>query len=323
MSDPAAARFRSGLAFGLVAYAWWGLVPLYFSALGAHGVPAKEILAHRITWSLPVMVVITAVTGGWGDLFRVLRNRKLVLTLLLSSTLLAVNWLLYIYATVTNRVPEASLGYYMMPLVNAALGTLVLGEKLRPAHFPALALVAIGVAIPCIVGGYFPWLAISLTVSFGLYGLVRKQVAVESATGLTVETLLMLPVSLTALAYLWAVGENHMGGELGLSALIAFSGIVTVVPLITFTLSIRRLPLLAVSFIQFLSPTIQLILAVFVLKHSVEAGFPAAFACVFAAVLIFIGDAVWQARAKKRRANRERIDEQEGITVRLSVAGRK
>jgi chloramphenicol-sensitive protein RarD len=307
VSDPAAARFRSGLGFGLIAYSWWGLVPLYFSALGASGVPAKEILAHRITWSLPVMVAITAVVGGWGDLFRVLRNRKLVLTLLVSSTLLAVNWLLYIYATVTNRVPEASLGYYMMPLVNAALGTVVLGERLRPAHFPALALVAIGVAIPCIVGGYFPWLAISLTVSFGLYGLVRKQVAVESATGLTVETLLMLPVSLAALAYLWAVGENHMGGELGLSALIAFSGIVTVVPLITFTLSIRRLPLLAVSFIQFLSPTIQLILAVFVLKHAVEPGFPAAFACVFAAVLIFVGDAVWQARAKNRKRRHEPV----------------
>ncbi|MBA4188616.1 MAG: EamA family transporter RarD [Planctomycetaceae bacterium] len=301
VSDPAAAKFRSGLVFGLIAYSWWGLVPLYFSALQAFGMPAWEILAHRITWSLPIMIAITAVVGGWSDLYRVLRNRKLVLTLLLSSVLLAVNWLLYIYATVTNRVPEASLGYYMMPLVNAALATVFLGEKLRPAHYPALALVAIGVAIPCIVGGYFPWLALSLTVSFGCYGVVRKQVAVESITGLTVETLLLLPISLGFLGYLWSINENHMGQELGLSALIAFSGIVTVVPLITFTLSIRRLPLLAVSFIQFLSPTIQLILSVVVLNHAVEEGFPAAFACVFAAVLIFVGDALWQVRARKRQ----------------------
>jgi len=263
--------------------------------------PAWEILAHRITWSLPIMIAITAIVGGWKDLFRVLRNRKLVLTLLLSSLLLAVNWLLYIYATVTNRVPEASLGYYMMPLVNAALATAFLGEKLRPAHYPALALVAIGVAVPCIAGGFFPWLAISLTISFGCYGLVRKQVAVESITGLTVETLLMLPVSLVFLGYLWSINENHMGSELGLSALIAFSGIVTVVPLLTFTLSIRRLPLLAVSFIQFLSPTIQLILAVLVLNHPLVEGSLTAFACVWAAVLIFVGDTLWQVQAKRYR----------------------
>jgi chloramphenicol-sensitive protein RarD len=299
VSDPAAAKFQSGLVYGLIAYLWWGLVPLYFSALQSFGMPAWEILAHRITWSLPIMFVLTALLGGWGDLFRVLRNRRLVLTLLLSSTLLAVNWLLYIYATVTNRVPEASLGYYMMPLVNAALATLFLGEKLRPAHYPALSLVAVGVAIPCIAGGYFPWLAISLTVSFGCYGVVRKKVPVESTTGLTVETLLLLPLSAAFLVYLWSIGENHMGEELGLSALIAFSGIVTVVPLLTFTLSIRRLPLLAISFIQFLSPTVQLILAVLVLNHELVEGFPAAFACVFAAVLIFVGDAVRQVYAAK------------------------
>ena len=298
MSDQAAARFRSGLIFGLVAYGWWGLVPLYFAALPA-GMPAGEILAHRITWSLPILLVLTAIVGGWADLYRVLRNRRLVLTLLLSSTLLAINWLLYIFATVTHRVPEASLGYYMMPLVNAALATLVLGEKLRPAHYPALALVAIGVAVPAIIGGYFPWLAISLTVSFGLYGLVRKRVPVESMTGLTVETLLMLPASLAFLVYLWATGENHMGSDLGVNALIAFSGVVTVVPLLTFTLSIRRLPLLAVGFLQFLSPTIQLILAVTVLNHGLAPGARAAFACVWAAVLIFVGDAVWQARARR------------------------
>ena len=147
-----AARFRSGLIFGLIAYLWWGLVPLYFAALKAEaaGIGAGEILAHRITWSLPIMFVLVSAVGGWADLFRVLRDRRLVLVLLLSSTLLAINWLLYIYATVTDRVAEASLGYYMMPLVNAALATWFLGERLRPAHYPALALVAVGVVIPII-----------------------------------------------------------------------------------------------------------------------------------------------------------------------------
>lgn len=292
-----ATRFRSGVVFGLIAYLWWGLVPLYFASLKSHDVPAWEILAHRITWSLPLMLGLTAITGGWTDLFRVLRNRRLVLVLLLSATLLAVNWLLYIYATVTNRVAEAGLGYYMLPLVNAALATFFLRERLRPLHYPALALVAIGVAIPFLASGAFTWLAVALPVSFGFYGLVRKQVPVESSTGLTVETILLLVPSMGYLTYLWSTDANHMGSDWNLNGLIAFSGIVTVVPLLTFTLSIRRLPLLAISFIQFLSPTVQVLIAVAVLGEKLNAANIAAFACVWLAVAVFVADAVRQTRA--------------------------
>ena len=295
------ARYRSGLLFGLLAYGWWGLVPLYFVQLKYADVPAEEILAHRIVWSLPIVLAVTAAVGGWADLFRVLRSRRLVLTLLASSTLLAVNWLLYIYATVTDRVAEASLGYFMMPLVNAALATAFLGEKLRPAHYPALTLVALGVAIPSAWAGYFPWLAVSLTVSFGIYGAIRKTVPVESVTGLTVESLLLLPPSLGFLVYLSAAGQNHFGASGSLNGLIAFSGVVTVVPLLAFTLSIRRLPLLAVSFLQFLSPTVQMLLAVAVLGEVLTPEKVAAFVCVWVAVLIFVGDALWQARAMRRK----------------------
>jgi len=294
-----AARFRSGLIFGLVAYIWWGLVPLYFAALTNHHVPAWEILAHRIVWSLPMMLALTAVIGGWGDLFRVLRDRKLVLTLLLSSTLLAANWLLYIYATVTNRVIEASLGYYMMPLVNAAFATLFLSERLRPAHYPALVLVAMGVAIPFIASGTFTWLAVALPITFGFYGLVRKMAPVEGTTGLTVETLLLLPPSLGYLVVLWLAGQNHMGANWRLNALIAASGIITVVPLLTFTLSLRRLPLLVLSFMQFLSPTVQMVIAVVVLHETLSPAMIAAFVCIWLSVTIFIGDAAWQVRARR------------------------
>ena len=298
-----AAKFRSGLAFGLIAYLWWGLVPLYFAALAAFGVPAWEILAHRIAWSLPIMLLLTTAVAGWGDVVRVLRSRKLVLTLLLSSTLLALNWLVYIYATVTGRVVEASLGYYMMPLVNAALAPIFLGEKLRPAQLPALALVALGVAIPFVWKGNFTWIAVALPITFGLYGLVRKKVAVESMTGLTVETLLMLAPSLGFLLYLSALGQNHMTpNDWRLNALIAFSGVVTVVPLLTYTLSLRRLPLLAVSFIQFLSPKVQMIIAVTWLGESLTPERLAALICVWLAVVIFIGDALWQARKHQRAA---------------------
>ena len=194
MSDIRRRRFRSGLIFGLIAYLWWGLVPLYFAALASdRNVPAWEILAHRITWSLPIMLVLTAAIGRVGrPVPRPPQSAGSFCTLLLSSLLLAINWLLYIYATVTNRVTEASLGYYMMPLVNAALATIFLKEKLRPAHYPALALVAIGVAIPFVAAGTSPGSRSrcrSRSASTGWCGRWRRS---RATTGLTVETLLML-----------------------------------------------------------------------------------------------------------------------------------
>jgi len=303
-----ASHYRSGLLFGLFAYIWWGLVPLYFDALKDAGVPAWEILAHRILWSLPVVLICTALTGNWLEVFEVLRSRRLMLTLLLSALLLTCNWMLYIYAAVSDRVTEASLGYFMMPLVNAALATLFFKEKLRPAHYPALALIAASVAIPSIVGGYLPWLAVSLTVSFGLYSLVRKKAPVDSLTGLTVESLLLLLPSAAYLLYLSAQGRNHMGPNWSTNGLIMFSGIVTVVPLLAFNISIRRIPLLAVSFLQFLSPTTQLLLAIYVIKReTLTPAMLAAFACVWSAVAIFVADALWQARSRRSAPREETV----------------
>jgi chloramphenicol-sensitive protein RarD len=302
VSDPAAAQYRSGLVYGLVAYLWWGLVPLYFAALKDSDVAPWEILAHRITWSLPIIGLLTVLVGGGTELMRVLRSRRLVLVLLASSVFLAVNWLLYICATATNCVTEASLGYYMMPLVNAAFATLFLGEKLRRAHYPALALVALGVAIPFVCTGKFTWLAVALPVTFGFYGLVRKMAPVDSLTGLTVETLLLMPASLGFLIYLSVLDQNHMtSSNWGLNGLIALSGVVTVVPLLTFTLSIRRLPLVAISFIQYLSPTVQMLIAVLWLgeRDKLTPETIAAFACVWSAVIIFILDALWQVRQSR------------------------
>ena len=202
--------------------------------------------------------MLTAVVGGWGDCSASSAYRKLVLTLLLAPPCLAINWLLYIYATVTGRVTEASLGYYMMPLVNAVLATFFLGERLRPAHYPALALVALGVAIPFVAAGTFTWIAVALPITFGIYGLVRKKVAGGEHDRADGRDAADAPPSLGFLLWLAAPGANHFGADWRLNALIAFSGIVTVVPLLTFTLSLRRLPLLAVSFIQFLSPTVQI-----------------------------------------------------------------
>jgi chloramphenicol-sensitive protein RarD len=288
------------MIYGIVAYVCWGLVPLYFREI--REVPATEILAHRISWSFPLMLLITLmVPGGWATLIRVLSSRKLVLTLLLSGGLLAGNWLLYIYASVTGRVAEASLGYYMLPLVNAFLATLFLGERLRPAHFPALGLIIIGVSIPLILQGNFPWLAIALPITFGLYGFVRKKIPVDSVTGLTVESLLMLAPCVCFILYRSSQGIGRFGSDWELNSLLMFSGLVTVIPLITYTLSIRKLPLLAQSLIQFISPTVQFLIALVLLHEKMGLENWAAIGCVWLAVAIFIGDALHQERKKRRK----------------------
>ncbi len=287
------ATVRSGLAYGVVAYVLWGLIPLYFRQL--REVPPLEILTQRVAWSVVFLGLIVATFGGAADIRRVLRSRKLVATLALSAALLAVNWLVYIYASVNDRVTEAGLGYYVLPLVNAFLATVFLGEKLRPAHYPALALVAVGVAVPMVLTGS-GWIAVTLAVSFGFYGLVRKQVAVESFTGLTVETLLLLPPALLYLGYAARTGGLSFGGDTTVTALLVGCGVVTIVPLLTYTISLRRLPLLAVTCIQVISPTMQFLVAI--VWNGERPGWPMWFAlgCVWVAVAVFLADALSRAR---------------------------
>lgn len=301
MSASLASQSRSGLLFGVVAYVCWGAVPLYFAQLTA--APAVEILAHRILWSMPLMLGVVALTpGGFAALGKVFRSPKLVLGLLGSALLLSGNWLLYIYATVSKQVAEASLGYYMMPLANALLATVFLKEKLRRLHYPALALIAVGVAVPFVAAGKFTWLALALPFTFGLYGLVRKKLPVDSGIGLTVETLLLSLPCLAGVLWFVAGGLDPLGQpgvfarHLPTTGWLLFGGVVTVVPLFTYILSVRRLPLLTQSFIQFISPTVQLLLAVTVLGEQMTWDRWVAMGCVWAAVAVFVTDAVLFAR---------------------------
>ncbi len=313
MSESPPSQFRSGLILGLVAYVCWGAVPLYFAEV--KGVPAAEILSHRIAWSFPLMLLVTAVTPGGGAALRaVLRSRRLILLLLASALFLAMNWLLYIYATVNGRVAEASLGYYMMPLVNAFLATVFLGERLRPLHYPALALIALGCAIPMASIGVFPWLAVILPITFGIYGLLRKQMPVDSVTGLTMETSLLLVPSVGFIVYQEVAGVGHFGRDWTTNWLLAFGGVITVVPLLTFMMSMRRLPLLTQALIQFISPTVQFLLAVTVLKEAMGPEQWGAIICVWAAVGVFILDAVLKGRtARRARQGAERQRELEEV----------
>lgn len=293
MDETTGGSIRSGVAFGMVAYMSWGVVPLYFHQINE--VPALEILAHRIVWSIVVLLAVCTVFRLWPDLIRVLRNRKLVLMLGTGALFLAANWLLYIYATVTHRVTEAGLGYFMMPLVNAALATAFLGERLRPAHYPALALVSLGVAVPFLWTGSFTWIAVALPVTFGFYSLIRKQVPVGGLTGLAVETVILLIPSVAYLLIEGAAGRGAFAaGNTNLSLLLMFSGVVTVIPLTAFAISVRRMPLIANSFIQFVSPTMQLFIALAWIGEEIPPERWAAILLVWAAVVIFLADAAWK-----------------------------
>ena len=295
MFDPNS--LRAGVASGLVAYLWWGFIPLFFRQL-AH-CDAGEILAQRIVWALALLAAIAVAAGKLGPLWRVARSPRLLGVLAASSLLLSVNWLLYIHATVTNRVADASLGYYMLPLVNAFLATAFLGERLRPAHYPALALVALGVVVPVVWIGFVPWIALTLAVSFGLYGLVRKLAPVDSFTGLAAETALLAPVALGYIYYLHTTNRVMYGHDTTETILLTLSGVITVVPLLTFTLAIRRLPLLTLNLLQVISPTVQLILAVYWNGQDVPPAMWVALACVLAGVAVFLGDAVARRRAPR------------------------
>ena len=286
---------RTGLLFGLVAYTWWGLIPVYFRLL--KGIEPLEILSHRIVWAVALLAVVVPLAGKWPDFRAAVASRRLVATLVVSAALLSVNWLLYVTATVTDRVVDASLGYYMLPLVNAFLATVFLREKLRPAHYPALALVAVAVAVPSVALGRVPWIAVGLSVSFGFYGLVRKVAKVESLVGLAVETLVILPATAGYLLWTGAAGGLKYGQDTTQTLLLSCGGVVTVVPLLTFTLAIRRLPLLALNLIQVLSPTMQFLLAVVWFGEAVPTPMWVALGCVWVAVAVFITDAAVQARA--------------------------
>lgn len=287
MPDPNS--LRTGVGCGLVAYVWWGVIPIYFRQLAACA--PGEILAHRIVWALVLLSAVMAVNGGGRALIRVFASPRLLALLATSATLLAVNWLLYIYATVSDRVADASLGYYMLPLVNAFLATTFLREKLRPLHYPALALVALGVLVPVVWDGLVPWIAVTLAVTFGIYGVVRKLAPVDSFTGLAAETALLFPASLGYLYYLSTTGKVMFGHGTTETTLLLCGGVVTVVPLLTFTLAIRRLPLLTLNLLQVISPTVQLLLAVFWNKQEVAPAMWVALGCVLAGVAVFLADA--------------------------------
>lgn len=283
---------RSGLRFALGAYLVWGAFPLYFKAL--KNVAPLEILAHRILWSAVFLSGLTTVSRRWPEYLETLRSRRRLAIYGLSTALITGNWLLYIWAVNAGRVLEASLGYFVNPIVNVLLGVLFLRERLRPGQAAALALAALGAAVFVVRLGAFPWLALALALTFGGYGLVRKKADIDPVVGLLVETsLLALPAALL-------IGGRALGGGGGLRGdgrtvlLLLLAGVITAVPLIWFARGVRSLRLSTMGLLQYLTPTLQFLAAVLLFREPFTSAHAAAFGLIWTSLALYTADALLQ-----------------------------
>lgn len=294
----AAAVARAGVLYGLAAYLSWGVAPLYFKIVVARA-PSLEVVAHRVLWSAVFLVGLVIFRGQWPALRRVLFASPRVLAVLVATTsLISVNWFVFIKVHETDQVLHASLGYFINPLISVALGFAILRERLRLVQVVSVALAALAVAYLTIASGEVPLLALVLAVTFALYGLIRKIVAVEAMVGLTVETLLLAPLCIAFLLWAGVEGRGAFGVQSrGTDALLLAGGIVTALPLLWFTCAARRLRLVTVGFLQYLAPSGQFLIAVLIFREPLSTHRLAAFIIIWIALALYSVDA-W--RAAKR-----------------------
>lgn len=277
---------RHGTLYALGAYGLWGVLPLYWKWLSA--LPASTILAHRVVWSLAVSALLLSVGRRWRELRQVLSGRATLVPLLATSALIGSNWLVFIWAVNHARVLEASLGYFLTPLVNVALGRAFLGERLLPLQGWAVALAGCGVAWLALGVDEVPWVALFLAGTFALYGLLRKLAPVSPVPGLAVETLLLAPAAGAWLAWLELRGGGAFGdADPGVVALLLASGAVTAAPLLLFAAAARRLPLSTLGFFQYIGPSLTFLLAITVFAEPLTGDQAVTFGFIWAALALF------------------------------------
>ena len=290
----------TGLLFAIAAYGAWGVVPLYWRLLSS--VSPVEILAHRIAWSLVFVSALAFAMGARADLLRALRDRRTRAMLAASSVLIGVNWVVFIGSIQAHRLSEASLGYFINPLVTVALGVVLLGERLRPLQQAALAVGAIAATYLIVAGGIFPWISITLALSFGLYGLLKKRlgVSMDALHSLTAETIALVPVAVIVLVLVARRGELTFGSAGVPHALaLASAGVVTAIPLLLFAAAARRVPLVTIGLLQFATPLLQLLAGVLILREHVSPALWVGFAIVWVALAILATDMVRQSRSAR------------------------
>jgi len=292
---------RKGAIFACLAFFMWGLAPIYFKMI--QHVSAFEILMHRVIWSVMFLILVVSVLNYWDKIKRILIQPKLILMLVVTSTLLGFNWGLFIWAINNNHMLDASLGYYINPLLNVLLGMVFLNERLRKLQGAAVALAFTGVLLQLISFGSFPVVAFSLATSFALYGLLRKKLQVDALPGILIEALILLPVALT---YWWLMvpteTSNLPANDWLTNALLVSAGIVTTLPLLCFTGAAKRLQYTTLGFFQYIGPSLMFILAVVFYDEVFDAERVITFACIWSALAIFSWDSYYQSRKRRKAA---------------------
>ena len=280
---------QAGVVYATLAFVWWGLFPLYFRIVTT--VPAPEILAHRVLWCLLFLAALLTARRQWGWLRPVLSQPKVLGAFAASALLIGANWLAYIWAVLQGHVIEASLGYFITPLVNVLLGVTLLHERLRRAQWVALAIAACGVLWLTVQAGRLPWIALSLAVSFGSYGLLRKIAALGALEGLTLETLLLAPLAVLALGIASLHGSASFPAPDTLTNLWLIAlGPITAVPLLLFAAGARRLSMATLGIVQYIGPSIQFVLGIWVFNEPFSAMRFVGFACIWLALVIYTLD---------------------------------
>jgi chloramphenicol-sensitive protein RarD len=302
--DPVAAapaHPHAGLGAAVAAFVIWGFLPLYLLPLS--NIPATQILSHRVVWCCLLTCALLAVRGELHDVLDVLSNRASLLRLAGSAACISVNWLLYTWTVTHGHVVEASLGYFINPLLSVVLGVVVLGEQLNPVQKTAIGIATAGVGFLAVVAGRPPWIALTLAASFAIYGMIRKVVVVGSIVGLTTETLLLAPLAVAYLVTVEMQGTGALGHSSALvNVLLLASGLVTAVPLVLFAYGARRIPLSTVGLTQYIAPTLQFLTGILVFREPFTAARAAGFAIIWSAIALYAVDGLVRSRRIKSYA---------------------
>ena len=290
---------NSGIVYALLAYLVWGLFPLYFHQLAS--VPALEVVMHRTVWSLLFLVLVLLALKRWAWIRKLSGQPRVLGAFALSALLLSSNWLLYVWAVQNGHVQDASLGYFILPLVNVGLACVVLHERLRHGQWLAIAVATSGVIWLGVQGGQFPWIALLLALTFGVYGLLRKVAVLGSLEGLTLETMMLAPIALTYMGYGLLRGDSVLlRGGLAMNGWLMLAGPLTAIPLLLFAEAARRIPMATIGLLQYASPTMLLILSVVVFHEPLQPQRMIGFVLIWGALVLYTLEGIYVSRSRAK-----------------------
>jgi chloramphenicol-sensitive protein RarD len=285
---------KLGLVYGVSAYVMWGLFPLYWPLL--QPASALEIVSHRAVWTMVFCIIVLAITHALKSTLATFKRPKVAIKLFTTTILISINWLVYIWATNNNHVVEASLGYYINPLIIIAFGVILLKEKMRPLQWAAVSIATIGVIVLTVDYGRLPWVALALALSWGTYGLVKKQLGLGALEGLAIETMIAFIPYCGYLMFIGAKGDGQFGNSIGLTALLISAGAITAIPLLLFNGSTNRLPYSTIGLLQYITPTIQFSIGVWVNNEAMPTARWVGFIFIWLALITLAGDLVKSSR---------------------------